>query len=110
MLKAKRDTEDDVVLQANLLVERIRQRRIRRKMGFLFYYFIPWRRKLLNTEFPKRTMKSTDQNTSTKQELNESRKKLMEVERRKLKLEVQNPVTREWESFLESKKKQNNRK
>jgi len=102
VLKAKQARKDDIVLQTNILVERIRQRRIRQEMGVLPYYLFPWKRKNLHDKFPKRMMKIEELDIPNQQELNVLRTKMKEAER----ITINIPDTQEWKGYIESKKKE----
>ena len=89
---------NDKVFQTNILVERIRQRRIRRDMGLFMYYFAPWRRKLMDSIHPKKKIEAQSKKM-TNDNLNEVKKKEIKEERKKIDRMVKNPVTQEYELY-----------
>jgi len=63
-LKAKRKKEKEMEEDAKF--ERLRQRKVRKKMGMIKYYVCPWNRKMYDKMYPKRT-KETDHGLSAEE-------------------------------------------
>ncbi|GMH61169.1 hypothetical protein TrRE_jg8045 [Triparma retinervis] len=100
-LKAKRKREKE--LEEDAKFERLRQRKIRKKMGLIKYYACPWNRKVYDKMFPKR-VKDVDHGLSA-EELAELRKKAREEAKRLEEMMIKNPSTQEWRNYLKSKER-----
>ena len=100
-LKAKRKREKE--LEEDAKFERLRQRKIRKKMGLIKYYACPWNRKVYDKMFPKR-VKEVDHGLSA-EELAELRKKAREEAKRLEEMMIKNPSTQEWRNYLKSKER-----
>ncbi|GMH74120.1 hypothetical protein TrLO_g4790 [Triparma laevis f. longispina] len=98
-LKAKRKREKE--LEEDAKFERLRQRKIRKKMGMLKYYLCPWNRKAYDKMFPRR-VKELDHGLSA-EELAELRRKAREEAKRLEEMMIKNPETAEWRNYLKSK-------
>ena len=86
-----------------LQFERLRQRKIRKKMGPFQFYLCPWKRKAWDKMFPlHETAKST---ALSAEELAELRKKAREEAKRLEDLLIKNPETQEWRNYLSDKEK-----
>ena len=77
-LKAKRKKEKEQ--EADAKFERLRQRKIRKKMGLAKFYCCPWRRKDYDKMFPKRDKGETHKLSA--EELAELRRKAREEAKR----------------------------
>lgn len=100
-LKAKRKKEKEMEEDAKF--ERLRQRKIRKKMGMLKYYLCPWNRKAYDKMFPRR-QKEQDHGLSA-EELAELRKKAREEAKRLEEMMIKNPETQEWRNYMKSKER-----
>ena len=100
-LKAKRKREKE--LEEDAKFERLRQRKIRKKMGMLKYYLCPWNRKAYDKMFPRRVKE--DLHGLSAEELAELRRKAREEAKRLEEMMIKNPETQEWRNYLKSKER-----
>ena len=100
-LKARRKAEK--ALEAEAKFERLRQRKIRKKMGLMKYYSCPWNRKQWDKMFPRHM---ADASTAlSAEELAALRKKAREEAKRLEELLIKNPETQEWRNYCIEKDK-----
>ncbi|GMI34877.1 hypothetical protein TeGR_g922 [Tetraparma gracilis] len=83
--------------------ERLRQRKIRKKMGMVKYFLCPWNRKQWDKMFPRHMAEAS--NALSAEELAELRKKAREEAKRLEELLIKNPETQEWRNYLKEKDK-----
>lgn len=100
-LKARRKKEKE--LEADAKFERLRQRKIRKKMGVLKYYCTPWLRKNYDKMYPPRDKGEVHKLSA--EELAELRRKAREEAKRLEELQIKNPETQEWRNYVRSKER-----
>ncbi|CAM9181623.1 unnamed protein product [Discosporangium mesarthrocarpum] len=97
-LEVRRKQEEEDRMADIKRVERMRQRRVRRKMGVLYYYCCPCGRGPYEKMFPKDERKTEDPDDDDKW-----REQAMEKEtlRREMEIRLLNPETQEYKRFKE---------
>lgn len=100
-LKAKRKREKE--LEEDAKFEKLRQRKIRKKMGMIKYYLCPWNRKIYDKMYPRR-VKEADHGLSA-EELAELRRKAREEAKRLEEMMIKNPTTQEWRNYQKAKER-----
>jgi Ca2+-binding EF-hand superfamily protein len=98
-LKARRKREK--AMEAEAKFERLRQRKIRKKMGVMKYYCCPWNRKQWDKMFPRHQAEVST--ALSAEELAELRKKAREEAKRLEELLIKNPETQEWRNYVAEK-------
>ena len=108
--RVRHSVMNDIALQTELALERIRQRRIRRQMGIIRYNLLPCRRAHLEEICPKREVKRENALEEKDDEEATERKKEQRKEMNRLDdITVKNQETLEWHQYIQRKQRDKDR-